>query len=516
VSDVLTRGTEGRFLAGVLDSSSDAILFVGHDGALRDWNEAAARMFVLTHDAFTASFEDLFPPERYAETAEILLRASPGQAARATTVAVRNDGSRLIVEAACSPVGGFNGEPSDYVVVLRDVTEPMLIHAAAASVAFEPDASAALAALAVVLGQVVPVENLTLTAAEGDAARRVASAGRCAAKLPSGEILSTAGTPLAPGVARRHPIVCHDTERGDLPYDAVLAKAGVGSYVVLPLFRGGRIAATLNVGFATAGVPTPSVVGLLSSLTASVMPIVLNLVTLEEQAGAIRQLEQLGALKNELLALITHDMRTPLTVIAGFAEQLENRWSELSDVEKLESVDTILRNSRSLSRLAEEGLEIARVESGELAYELRPVALEDEVNRTVADLATADAERIRVSAEAGLPLVRCDPDRHWQILMNLLSNALKFSPPESPVEVKLSRRESVVQVAVRDHGPGIEPRDLPKLFQKFSRVGTKRLALGNGLGLYVSKAMIEAQGGQVWVQSYLGRGSTFVYTLPAA
>jgi signal transduction histidine kinase len=121
-----------------------------------------------------------------------------------------------------------------------------------------------------------------------------------------------------------------------------------------------------------------------------------------------------------------------------------------------------------------------------------------------------------VSAEQGLPLVRCDPDRHRQILMNLLSNALKFSPPDSPIEVRLNRRESVVQVAVRDHGPGIEPSHLPKLFQKFSRVGTQQLAPGNGLGLYVSKAMIEAQGGQVWVQSHLGRGSTFVYTFPAA
>ena len=502
----------------MLESCGDAILLVDRAGILIGWNDAAEKMFgVARNDALIGWFENLFAPEWREETVGIFTRTSLGQSARTTTVALRPDGSRVIVEVACSAAGDFDGEPSEYVVVLRDVTEPMLIHAAAAAVAFESDPSAALDSLAVVLGQVVPVENLTLTAVEGDGtARRVASAGRCAAKLRPGEMISTTGTPLAAWMERRHPIVCHDTQRGDLPYDAVLAKAGVGSYVVLPLFRGGRIAATLNVGFATAGVPTPSVVGLLSSLTASVMPIVLNLVTLEEQAGAIRQLEQLGALKNELLALITHDMRTPLAVIAGFAEQLENRWCELSDTEKLESVDAILRNSRSLSRLAEEGLEIARVESGELAYELRPVALEDEVNRTVADLATADADRIRVSAEQGLPLARCDPDRHWQILMNLLSNALKFSPPDSPIEVNLSRRESVVQVAVRDHGPGIERSRLPKLFQKFSRVGPQQLAPGKGLGLYVSKAMIEAQGGQVWVRSDLGRGSTFVYTLPAA
>jgi PAS domain S-box-containing protein len=508
---------EAGFLVGILDSSSDAILFVGHDGIVRDWNEAAERMFAVARDdAFGASFEDLFPPERYAETAEIFLRASPGRSARATTVAVRNDGSGLIVEAACSPVGGFNGEPSDYVVLLRDVTEPMLIRAAAAAVTFVPGASAALESLAVVLDHVVPVENLTVTAVEGGIARRVASAGRGAAKFQSGEILSIAGTALAPGVERRHPIVCHDTRAGGLPYDSVLAKAGVGSYVVLPLFHGGRFAATMNVGFDTAGAPTPRVVGLLSSLTASVMPIVLNLVTLEEQEHAIRRLEQFDALKDEFLASITHDMRTPVTVINGFAQQLQDRWSELPDAEKLGSVDAILRNGRHLYRLVEDGLEIARLESGGFAYELRPVPLEEEVKRTVADLRAADADRIRVSAERGLPLVRCDPDRHWQILMNLLSNALKFSAPETPVEVELSRCNSMVQVAVQDHGPGIEPRDLRKLFQKFSRIATRQPAPGNGLGLYVSRAMIEAQGGQMWVQSEPGRGSTFVYTLPSA
>jgi signal transduction histidine kinase len=100
--------------------------------------------------------------------------------------------------------------------------------------------------------------------------------------------------------------------------------------------------------------------------------------------------------------------------------------------------------------------------------------------------------------------------------MNLLSNALKFSAPDTPIEVRLSRRHSVVEVSVRDHGPGIEPSDLPKLFQKFTRVGTdQRAAPGNGFGLYISKAMIEAQGGHIRVESDPGRGSTFVYTLPA-
>jgi PAS domain S-box-containing protein len=514
--DVSARGTDARFLAAILECCSDAVLLVDRTGMVTGCNDAAEKMFgVPRNGAEIAWFENLFPPEWRAATAEMLMRASFDQSARTTAVALHSDGSRLVVEAVGSAAGDFDGEPSEYVVVVRDVTESMLTHAAAAAVAFESDASAALESLAVVLGYVIAVEDLTVTALEGGAARRVASTGRRAANFGPGEIISIDGTALAAAVDRRHPIVCHDTSAGDLPFDSVLAKAGVGSYVVLPLFHGGRVVASLNVGFARPGSPTASVVGLLSSLTSSVMPIVLNLVTLEEHASAVRHLEQLDALKNEFLAVISHDMRTPLSVIAGFAEQLKNRWSELADREKLESVEMILRNSRNISRLVEEGLEIARIESGRFEYQSRPVALEDEVERIVADLPRVDADRIHVSAECGLPQVRCDPNRHWHILMNLLSNALKFSPPETPVDLILTRRESVVQVSVRDHGPGIEPSDLPKLFQKFTRVGRQRATPGNGLGLYISKAMIEAQGGHMRVESAPGRGSTFVYTLPA-
>jgi PAS domain S-box-containing protein len=518
-TDGSVRDSYARLLLGVLESSTDAVLLVDLKGIVCGWSDAAAKMFGLSREeAIGRPFANLLAPERREETLRSLLHESARGTARMTTVALRDDGSRLIVEAACSSAGDVVSGPFERVLVLRDVTEPMLVRAAATSVAFEPDASAALASFGAVLQQVVPVDNLALLALEGDRARRLASSGRFAGELRPGEVIPIAATHLAEVVARRQPIVCTDTRAVSVPHDEVLAQAGVAAYVVLPLFRAGEVVATLNVGFATAGAPTAEVVDLLRSLTASIMPIVLNLVTVEEQAQAIRQLEQLDALKNEFLALISHDMRTPLAVIAGFAERLRNRWSELPDDEKLESVDTILRNGRNLYRLVEEGLQVARIESGEFAYELQDVALESEVERTVADLGRAGADRIRVVAEHGLPVVRCDPDRHWQILMNLLSNALKFSPPESTVEVELKAQGSMVQVAVRDRGAGIDPDDLPKLFQKFSRVRTPDQldVRGAGLGLYIAKAMVEAQGGRMSVESEPGRGSTFAYTLPTA
>jgi PAS domain S-box-containing protein len=510
----------GSVLANVLETSTDAIVLVDCAGMISGCNDSARRMFGIAREQAVGEFlEGLFPPDRHKDAHDMLLNTSPAGPARETTIALRNDGSRLLVEATCSVVqGAEEDETFAYVVVLRDVTEPLLVRSAAAAVAFGADASAALESFAQVLGQVIPVDNLTLTAVEGADARRVASGGRCAKKLRSGEILPLAGTPLGGAVNGRRPVVCLDTRCGDLPYDAVLAERGVRSYVVLPLFHGGRVVATLNVGFASADAPNAGVVQLLGSLTASIMPMVLNLVTLEEQGGAIRRLEQLDDLKNEFLALITHDIRTPLAVIAGFAEQLQNGWNDLTEDEKLESVDVIHRNGRNLYRLVEEGLQVARIESGTFAYDRRAVALESEVERVIADLGTGVADRIRVSAAPDLPRAHCDPNRHWQILTNLLSNALKFSPLQTPIDVALRRREAVVEVAVRDRGPGISRADQPKLFQKFSRVGgSEQLGVrGAGLGLYIAKAMVEAQGGRIRMRNRPGGGSTFAYTLPIA
>jgi PAS domain S-box-containing protein len=523
MSDVSTRGPEGVAAeAGVLDSvfrsSAEAIVLVDQAALVSGWNSAAARMFgVPRKRALGRPFEHLFSPD-WRKDARKLLLTCPSSHTRRHMVGLRGDGSRLIVEVACSAVRGTEKKTSTYVVVLRDVTEPVLVRSAAAAVAFEPDASAALESFSHVLRQVVPVDNLTLTAFDGEKARRVASCGRCAKKLPSGEILSLDGTPLGRAVLQRKPLVCHDTRAGGLPYDAVLAEHGVNSYVVLPLFHGGRVVATLNVGFAASDAPTAGLVKLLASLTSSIMPIVLNLVTLEAQDGAIQRLERLDAVKNEFLALIAHDIQTPLLVINGFADELQNRWTELPDEEKRESIDIIVRNGRCLYRLVEEQLELARIESGQFTYELGPVALEAEVQQTVADLGTVDADRVRVSAESDMPLVLCDPDRHRQVLTNLLSNALRFSPSETTVRVELTRQGRMAQVAVRDRGPGIDRTDRPKLFEKFSRLSatTQFVPKGTGLGLYIAKAMVEGQGGSIRVQRRRGGGSTFIYTLPVA
>jgi PAS domain S-box-containing protein len=496
-SELLTAGR----LDTLLRICRDAIVFVDNAGAIAGWNEAAEQMFGLKRSrAAGERFDCLFPAEERSVVQALLSRASAKEPLQWETVAVDGRRSRMLVEVVCAAVDDGQGQSAQSIAVLRDVTEQSLVRAARSAVATEPSPAGALESFAKVLAKVIAVDNVTLTVLEGREARRVASTGRCAGKLPTGALIPIAGTPLSATAEGGTPTVCMDTREGCLPYDEVLCATGVRSYAVLPLSHAGAVVATLNVGFAEADRPTAEVLTRLTAVAASIMPIALS-----------------DALRDQAVALITHELRTPVAIIGCFAEELRNAWDELTSSEKQESVDAILTNALKLYRLVEDGLQITLIESGELGFDLRVVNLAEEVCRSVAHLPTAESTRIRVSVEPDLPRVRCDPDRHWQILMNLVSNALKFSPASEAIDVKLTRQEEMVEVAVRDHGKGINREDLPRLFRKFSQIApANEAAGGTGLGLYISKALVEAQRGRIRVESNPGLGSTFAYTLPVA
>lgn len=243
-----------------------------------------------------------------------------------------------------------------------------------------------------------------------------------------------------------------------------------------------------------------------------------HVVLVEREREATRRMREVNELKNEFVAMVAHDLRSPMTVISGFVDTIINRWEDIADDEKLEYLRMVSRNTKSLAELVEDVLQVARIESGEFTYEMAAFDLRRTVERTVRELQAANGERdIVVTAPARLPEAWGDEERNWQVLTNLLSNAVKFSPQDARVEVVLSAAERELRVAVRDQGAGISPDDQQRLFQKFSRLDATRSVKGTGLGLYICKALVEAQGGRIWVESPgPNAGSTFVYTIPVA
>jgi signal transduction histidine kinase len=217
--------------------------------------------------------------------------------------------------------------------------------------------------------------------------------------------------------------------------------------------------------------------------------------------------------KDEVVSIVAHDFQSPLTVIRGFGELLEQRLAE-PELRKMASV--ITAQSRHLSALAADTLAMSRIDAGALPAEAQQVALADLVRSVVeAHRAESGAEIAFDAAEDGL-LVRGDPERLHQLVTNLLDNAIKYSAKGAPIRVGLRRDRDCAEVSVADSGMGLAPEDLPKLFRRFSRLDAARKSriAGTGLGLYICRSIVEAHGGRIWAESAPGRGSTFRVLLP--
>jgi signal transduction histidine kinase len=230
---------------------------------------------------------------------------------------------------------------------------------------------------------------------------------------------------------------------------------------------------------------------------------------LQSQRASVIQLNQL---KDDLIAVLAHDFKGPLTTIIGFTELLEQQMLEGEEAEG--ALRTIRNSATRLASLANDTLALSRVEQGELNLAADPVDVAQIVRETVESL--VDQRQISLDVNAENPVVRGDPARLRQVFENIIGNAIKYSPEGSPVEVRVTETESTIRLAVQDRGIGIPSDEMAFLFERFRRASNaKRSSIkGTGLGLYLAKTLLERHGGNVEVQSKLGEGSTFTIVLP--
>jgi signal transduction histidine kinase/CHASE3 domain sensor protein len=226
---------------------------------------------------------------------------------------------------------------------------------------------------------------------------------------------------------------------------------------------------------------------------------------------------EIDEVKSALISTVSHELRTPLTLIHGFAELLVLR--DMPVERQRSSAVEILDASRRLARLIDDLLSVSRMESGRLVLDPRPLDLGSVVERILSPFrAMAATHTLRAKLPGSLPVVWGDPDKVEQILTNLVGNAIKYSPGGGEVLVTVQHDGDSVQVSVRDQGIGMSPRDMGQLFEKFYRVDRDevRRAGGTGLGLYITKRLVEMHGGRLWAESWPGVGSVFSFTLPTS
>ncbi len=232
---------------------------------------------------------------------------------------------------------------------------------------------------------------------------------------------------------------------------------------------------------------------------------------------AERRLDQM---RRQFIGDASHEIRTPLTSIGGFASAIADGTADTPE-ERTRSAALIVREVERLSRLVNELLDLSRIESGAVKLDLEEVDLPDLIGGAVEAFGGQAQEkdiRITVDLPGDLPSVRADPDRVYQVLVNLLSNALRFNRPAGEIAISARAADGYVRVGVRDSGPGIPPDQLPRIWERFHRADASRARQdgGTGLGLAIVRSIVEAHGGKVSAESEVGSGSTFSFTLPIA
>jgi signal transduction histidine kinase len=297
-----------------------------------------------------------------------------------------------------------------------------------------------------------------------------------------------------------------------------LIRFGYRALLSVPLLREDQIIGSLSFNRKAPGDFPPEVVDVLKTFATQSALAIQNARLFREIADKSAQLEAASRHKSEFLANMSHELRTPLNAIIGFSEILAEKMFGDVNEKQTEYLHDILESGRHLLSLINDILDLSKIEAGRMELELSEFDLPTAVDNAlilVRERASRRGIRLESTIDPRLAMIGGDERKVKQVLLNLLSNALKFTPEGGRIDVGARLGDDMAEVSVADTGIGIAPEDQAAVFEEFRQVGTAdKKAEGTGLGLALSRKFIELHGGKIWVRSQLGAGSTFTFTLP--
>ena len=379
------------------------------------------------------------------------------------------------------------------------------------------DQNQAFAAFIRELRGLISFERTAIVLLEDGRLRVFAAAGEGVDSVfPPGTVAPVEGSVVEDLVDGGRTIYRDDMSEPMYAEEADFVALGLRSRVVAPILSGAATIGAISVVRREPGAFSDGEIELLGLLGRLVGSALQNIRAYEAERTTVEELRRLSALRADFVSLVSHELRSPMASVIGSARTLEQRWRELSPEQRESFLALIAHETSRLAELIGDVLDTSRIESGTFSYSFEDVDLA----RLVRDSAAAaehgqDEVTVEAVVREPLPVVRGDRDRLRQVLVNLIDNAVKYSPPGDRVSVEAEQSDSRVVIEVRDRGPGISPEHQRLIFEKFGRANVAAHAKpGTGLGLFIARSIAEAHGGALEVRSAPGRGATFRLSLP--
>ncbi|MEO8258002.1 MAG: PAS domain S-box protein [Acidobacteriota bacterium] len=481
---------DARHFAAMVESSDDAIVSKDLDGTILTWNPAAEKLFGYTAAEIVGrSIRVVIPADRQGEEDRVLAAIRRGEVVdHFETVRLRQDGTEVPISLTVSPIRDAAGRIVGASKIARDMSRFDRARRDALRLASIVDSSD---------DAIVSKDLQGIVTSWNGAAERMFG--------------FTAAEMIGQSIRR---LIPDDRQQEE---DGVLARIQRGERVehyetIRQRKDGGFLPVSLTVS------PIRGTDGTVIGASKIARDISDLKEAEQERQRLLAIARDASRLKDEFLATLSHELRTPLNAIVGYVRMLQS--GLLTGDKRTRAMDTVARNVTSLTQIVEDVLDVSRIVSGKLRLDVQPVDLPPLIENaveTVRPAAEAKGVRLVTIVDPRTTAVSGDPERLQQVLWNVLSNAVKFTPRGGQVQVRLERVNSHVEITVSDTGAGIPPEFLPHVFERFRQAdaGINRERGGLGLGLAITRHLVELQGGRIFAESGgPGKGATFRIELP--
>jgi len=540
--------SEGK-LRAMFKSIADGVIVTDLQVIMTELNDATLFLhgYGRREELLGRTILDLVAEEDHPKVIEALRRTFlQGHSGHMEYMLLARDGKQTHAELSAAIMKDKSGKPNGFIMIVKDITERKraeeeilqrnrelaALHQVLTSITQTLDLQQVLREIVSQVGtalessytsivmvnedgtlgvgseEFVDIPSLALRTRQSSASRRIVDIPPSAITArPHGATrgIITSGQP--------HLVDNVDATEGTNP---VLLAAGIKSYAGVPIKVKNSIIGVLFV-HSTRKSAFSGKMRLLIAF-ANEAGIAIENARLYKDASTVGALREADRLKTELLANVSHDLRTPLTSIKGYSTTILRHYQKLSDDEKRDFLKEIDLASDRLTELIENLLQLSKLEAGGFRMNKEPLAMDNLIANAIEDMQLkAKSYTFAVKLPKSLPLVQADPRRIRQVIDNLLGNAVKYSPEGTEITVICEVDDQSLSVHVKDQGVGIAANEIERIFERFYQAASgtsSHKAGGVGLGLAICKGIIEAHKGRIWAQSELGKGSVFSFTLP--